>query len=76
MRSGLARTVVLGCIAAGAAIWWLGRAYDIENDHLLGHLLASIAFVAAIAALGTVGAALLWFIRRRRNTGNNRKGRP
>jgi len=64
MRSGLLRTVVLGCIAAGAGIWWLGRAYDVEDSQLLGYLVASAAFVGVVAVLGIAGAALLWFVRR------------
>ena len=66
MRSSLARTVLLGCLAAGAGIWWLGRAYEVEDSMLVGHLLASVAFVAGLAVLGVAGAALLWLLRRRR----------
>ncbi len=66
MRSSLARTVLLGCLAAGAGIWWLGRAYEVEDSMLLGHLLASIAFVAGLAVLGIAGAAGVGYLRRRR----------
>ena len=65
MRSSVARTVLLGCLAAGAGIWWLGRAYEVEDSMLLGHLLASVAFVAGLAVLGVAGAAGVWFLRRR-----------
>ena len=69
MRSGLTRTVVLGCIAAAAGIWWLGRAYEVENERLLGYLLSSVAFVAVMALLGVAGAAVVWLVRRRRSNG-------
>ena len=69
MRSGLTRTVVVGCIAAAAGIWWLGRAYEVEDERLLGYLLSSVAFVAVMALLGVAGAAVVWLVRRRRPNG-------
>lgn len=62
----LARTVLLGCIAAALGIWWLGRAYEVDNEQLLGYLFSSIAFVAVAAILGIAGAAALSLLRRRR----------
>lgn len=62
----LARTVLLGCIAAALGIWWLGRAYEVDNEELLGYLFSSIAFVAVAAILGIAGAAALSLLRRRR----------
>lgn len=62
----LARTVLLGCIAAALGIWWLSRAYDVDNEELLGYLFSSIAFVAVAAILGIAGAAALSLLRRRR----------
>ena len=64
----LARTVVLGCIAAALGIWWLGRAYDVKNEEMLGYLLSSVAFVALMVMLGIAGAAVLWLVRRRRKS--------
>ena len=66
MRSSLARTVLLGCIAAGLGIWWLGRAYEVDNEQMLGYLMSSVAFVALTAILGVLGAAVLWLVRRRK----------
>ena len=62
----LARTILLGTIAAGAGIWWLARAYDVESTQLLGFLLSSAMLVALtiVAAIGG-GAALFWLRRRR-----------
>lgn len=62
----LARTILLGTIAAGAGIWWLARAYDVESTQLLGFLLSSAMLVALtiVAAIGG-GAALVWLRRRR-----------
>ena len=62
----LARTVVLGCLAAAAGIWWLGRAYEVDNEAMLGYLLSSILFVALMAILGVAGATALWLVKRRR----------
>ena len=62
----LARTVLLGCVAAALGIWWLGRAYEVDNEALLGYLFSSIAFVAVAAILGIAGAAALSLLRRRR----------
>lgn len=66
MRTSLARTVVLGCIAAALGIWWLGRAYDVEDEQMLGYLLSSVAFVALTALLGIGGAAVFRLVRRLR----------
>ena len=62
----LARTILLGTIAAGAGIWWLARAYDVESTQLLGFLLSSAMLVALtiVAAIGG-GATLVWLRRRR-----------
>ena len=62
----LARTVVLGCIAAALGIWWLGRAYEVDDQELLGYLVSSVVFVALMAILGIAGAAALRLLRRRR----------
>lgn len=62
----LARTILLGCIAAALGIWWLGRAYDVDNDELLGYLFSSVVFVAVTAILGIAGAVALSLLRRRR----------
>ena len=58
----LARTILLGTIAAGAGIWWLARAYDVESTQLLGFLLSSAILVALtiVAAVGG-GAALFCY---------------
>ena len=62
----LARTILLGTIAAGAGIWWLARAYDVESTQLLGFLMSSAMLVALtiVAAIG--GGAVLFWLRRRR----------
>ena len=62
----LARTILLGTLAAAAGIWWLGRAYDVESSALFGFLVSSAVLVVLtiIAAVGG-GAALSWLQRRR-----------
>lgn len=62
----LARTVLLGAVAAALGIWWLARAYEIENSRLLGFLLASALFVAGCIALAAIAGMVLGWLRRRR----------
>lgn len=62
----LARTILLGTIAAGAGIWWLGRAYDVESSQLVGFLISSAMLVAATIVAAIVGGAALFWLRRRR----------
>ncbi|MCY4011398.1 MAG: hypothetical protein OXG82_01650 [Gammaproteobacteria bacterium] len=62
----LARTIILGTIAAGAGIWWLGRAYDVESSALLGFLVSSAMLVAATIVAAIAGGATLFWLRRRR----------
>lgn len=62
----LARTVLLGAVAAALGIWWLARAYEIENSQLLGFLLASALFVVGCIALAAIAGVALGWLRRRR----------
>lgn len=73
--SRLGRTVLLGAVATALGIWWLGRAYDIENARLLGFLLASGLFVAGCIALAAVTGAALGWLRRRCSTNAPLRGR-
>ena len=67
--SRIGRTIVLGTLAAALGIWWLGRAYDIESSRLLGFLMASLLFVAAVIVFAVGGAALMRALRQRRSIG-------
>ncbi len=62
----LAVTVLLGAAAAGLAIWWLGRAYDVDASRLLGFVLASVLFVVGFIALAALAALALGWLRGRR----------
>jgi apolipoprotein N-acyltransferase len=62
----LAVTVLLGAVAAGLAIWWLGRAYDVDASRLLGFLASSALFVVAFIGLAAVAALALGWLRGRR----------
>lgn len=62
----MARTVVLGALAAAAGIWWLARAYDIEGAEILGYLGGSALFVAGAIVAAVAGALALRFVGRRR----------
>ena len=63
--SRLARTILLGTIAAAAGIWWLGRAYEVESSRLLGFLLTSALFVAAVILVSIAGGFVFAWLRRR-----------
>ena len=64
--SRLARTILLGTIAAGAGIWWLGRAYDVESARLVGFLISSTVLVAVTIIAAVAGGIALSWLRRRR----------
>ena len=55
----LTRTLILGALAAAAAIYWLAREYGADGEELARFLWASLAFVAGSAAAALAGAALL-----------------
>ena len=62
----LARTIVLGAVAAALGIWFIGRAWDVENSRLLGFLVTSAWLVAGCIALaGAAGGGLAWLRARR-----------
>ena len=54
-----ARTLILGALAAAAAIYWLAWEYGVDGEELAGFLWASLAFVAGSATAALAGAALL-----------------
>lgn len=56
----LVRTILLGSVAVGFAIYGLGRSYEVDFSEVLGYLLTSILFVGAFIA----AAALLWLLFR------------
>lgn len=61
----LARTVLIGTVAAALGIWWLGRAYDVESGRLGGFLLSSALLVVGCIALAALAGTLLGMVRRR-----------
>lgn len=65
----MARTIVLGTLAAAAGIWWLARAYDVETSDMLGYLGGSAVFVAGAIAVALGGAVGVRALRRRRRRG-------
>ena len=65
----MARTIVLGTLAAAAGIWWLARAYDVETSAMLGYLGGSAVFVAGAIAVALGGAVGVRALRRRRRRG-------
>lgn len=67
--SRLARTVILGSVAAALGIWWLGDAYGVEDSRLLGYLVASALLVVGCIGLAAMAGVLLGWLRRRGGAG-------
>lgn len=65
----MARTIVLGTLAAAAGIWWLARAYDVETSQMLSYLGGSAVFVVGAIAAAVGGAVGVRLLRRRRRRG-------
>lgn len=65
--SRLVRTIILGTLAAGAGIWWLGRAYEVESTRLVGFLISSTVLVAVTIIAAILGGMALAWLRRRRS---------
>ena len=56
----LARTILLGAVAVGFAIYWLADTYGADPEALLDYLGASLVFVAVFALVGAaVGGGLM-----------------
>ena len=62
----MARTIVLGALAAAAGIWWLARAYDIEGADLVGYLGGSMLLVAGAIVAAIAGALAMRLVGRHR----------
>jgi len=68
----LIRTMILGALATGAALYWLGDQYGIEPEVMKDYFLSAVAFVAGLAVLGLLGTGiLLGFKRLSRDRGRN-----
>ncbi len=61
----MARTIVLGALAATAGIWWLARAYDIDSADLLGYLGGSALFVGGTMVAAVAGGLAARIVARR-----------
>jgi hypothetical protein len=62
----LARTILLGTVAAVAALVWLSGELELDRDELLGYAATSVLLVAVLVLAGALLGGLLWFIRRER----------
>jgi hypothetical protein len=56
----LVRSILLGVVAVGFAIYWLGRSYAVDWADIRLYLLTSVLFVGAFIA----AAATLWVLVR------------
>jgi len=69
-RSGgkrLARTILLGALAAAAALVWIARELDLDEGELLGYAATSLLLVAFLVLSGAVLGGLIWLVRRQRD---------
>ncbi len=60
----LTRTIVLGTVAAIAAVIYLGRQYGVDPEVILDFLAASALFVGGLVIAGLVGTVLLFGLRK------------
>lgn len=63
VNARLTRSIVLGCVAVGFAIYWLADSYDVDMSELFEYLKTSLAFVLFFALIGIVAGMVLWLIR-------------
>ena len=62
--SHLTRGVLLASIAAFLGIAWLAREFEIDTGDLVDFFITSVGFVAGIALLAALAAAVIAFFRR------------
>ena len=60
----LTRTIVLGTVAAIAAIIYLGRQYGVDTDVILDFLTASAVFVGVLVVMGFCGTVILFLAKK------------
>ena len=65
-NSRLLRTILLGTVTVGVAIYWLARSYGADPAELLRYLGASALFVGVFAVIGILASLLLRALRRLR----------
>jgi len=58
-----ARTVVLGTLAAIAAMFWVARQYGVQTEVMLEFLVTSVFFVGLMIGSGLIGVLLLRGLR-------------
>lgn len=64
----LTRSILLGAVAAGFALYWLADSYGVDPRELVENLQTSLVFVAVFILAGLVGGAILWLLRRFKNS--------
>ena len=62
--SQLVRTILLGCGAMVAGVFWVGDQYDVSREVIIEFLLTSLAFVAGLAVCGFLAMLLLRLFKR------------
>ena len=59
----LTRTILLGTLAAGLAVMWMGEEYGVDREVILDFMLTSALFVGGLVVAGLAGAGLLFGLR-------------
>ncbi len=65
-RNRPGRTILLGALAVGFALFWVAGELELDRDELLGYLGASALFVAILIGLSVMGGAAVRLFRRLR----------
>lgn len=63
-RGRLARTILLGAVAVGFALFWLARELELDTQELMSFLGTSALLVGLMVMLGLVGAAAVLIVKR------------
>ena len=62
----LTRTIVLGAIAAGFAIYWLGRSFAVDWAELESYFVTSVLFVGVFIGAAAIAGGVVWLVKRYR----------
>ena len=62
----LTRTIVLGAVAAGFAIYWLARSFAVDWAELESYFIASVLFVGVFIGAAAMAGGVVWLVKRYR----------
>lgn len=62
----LTRTIVLGAVAVGFAIYWLARSFAVDWAELQSYFVTSVLFVGVFIGGAAVAGGVVWLVKRYR----------